>query len=178
MKLRSGAFVLLFLVAVSFQPAHARANDDSPGTDTESHPNLRLPEDLVQLKIPVDSEYAAGGVSFSVEKPEQAKIPLSLARRLFSETLRAALSTVNAGRPIKLRLHLILRLGQKREFLYIHEPEGTMISMKNWDEVVFARLLARAVPSSILSEKDADEAAVQALRQVHATIDVRDMNPE
>jgi len=98
-----------------------------------------------------------------------------LAKRLFSETLHAVTSTISPDHRLKLRLHVTLSLGQKRDYLYVHQPQGTIIAMKDWNEVVFARLVARAVPSSILSENEADQAALQALKRVHATTTVEEL---
>jgi len=133
---------------------------------------------FVHMQVPLDSEYSSSGVDFTLEKPEKARIPVSMARRLFSETVQAVTSTISPDRRLNLHLHVILRVGEKRNFFYVHQPEGTMIAMKKWDEVLFARLLARAVPSSLLSEKEADDAAHEAIVRSHATINVEDLKAE
>jgi len=138
-------------------------------------PSLQAPKGFVQIEIPLDAAYAGQEVAFTVQKPGKASMPLSLARRVFLETVRSITSAINSEHKINLKVHLILRLGEQRNFLYIHQPEGIVIGMKGWNDLMFARLLARAVPSCILTEHDADQAALEALRRAQATISVEDL---
>jgi|SRR5579862_2475137 len=169
-KLLSVALLVLCLLS-SAGTSQISGNLLSP----EPLPNMRAPREVVQLPLSLDPEYAGSDVALMVQKSEQTKIPVSLAKRLFSETLRTVTTRISPDHKLKLRFHVTLCLGQKRDYLYVHQPQGTIIAMKNWNEVVFARLVARAVPSSILSEKEADQAAGQAIQRVHATTSVEEL---
>jgi len=164
--LLKASFLLLTVLS-----AHAQIGNNL----IPSLPNLRPPKGLIQLEVPLDTDYPGQEIGFTVQKPANASIPLSLARRIFSETVHSVSSAISPGRKINLKLHLILRLGEQRDFLYIHQPEGTMIGLKSWNDLVFARLLARAVPSGILTEHEADEAALHALRRAQVTVSVEDI---
>jgi hypothetical protein len=170
---------LSFLCAVLFSASSLiSAQSESALDPPKTFPVLEKGKGLVQLQVPLSPEYATQGVELTLQKPEKTKVPLSVVRRLFSETVQAVSSTISPEHQLNLHLHVLLRLAQKRDFVYIHQPQGTMISMKRWDEVMFARLLARAIPSSILSEKDADKAARQAITRTRATISADDLKAE
>jgi hypothetical protein len=127
-----------------------------------------------RIEVPLGPENPKANFAFVVEKPPTAKIPTRHAARLFSETVRAVTSVISPDH--HLHLFLTLRLGQKRDYVTVPGNEGiTVIEMRKWNDVRFVEMLARAIPGSVLSESELDHATHRALRRVHATVSVGEL---
>ncbi len=87
---------------------------------------------------------------------------------------------LNPGRPTTVVLNLTVRLGQETEQVHTeHFPtRSTIISVNDWNEVTFARLLSRAVRDCMLTDKELDDLAVSALRRARATVSVQTLHEQ
>lgn len=133
----------------------------------------QYPPSLGQVAIPVTPDFSPQDVTFTVEGSDVGRFPVGLAKRIFSETLHEITHAVNAEQPPAVRLKLLLRMGEDRDYVHTtfgSQQEGTQISMVKWNEVKFARLLARAVRNCLLSDQQMDEAAHSAVRRAHMLV--------
>lgn len=143
----------------------------------ESGKAQRTPS-LGQVAIPVTPDFSPQEVTFTVEGPDLDHFPVALGKRIFSETLHEITRAVNAERPPAVRLKLLLRMGEDRDYVHTTfgaQKEGTQISMVKWNEVKFARLLARAVRNCLLSDQQMDEAAHSAVRRAHMLVSAEEL---
>ncbi|HET7208002.1 MAG TPA: hypothetical protein VFI95_15605 [Terriglobales bacterium] len=130
-----------------------------------------------RITVPVIGDRASPELSFVIDKPEAMTISTALARKIFLETLHGVTGTLNPYHAAKVHLRLTLRLGQPGNLLHIThgDKDATIISLKKWDDTTFARLAARAIRSSLLSDKQLDDVAVEALKRVHQTVSVDEL---
>jgi len=112
----------------------------------------------VRLEVPLGPDCPSPDFAFVVEKNKKDRIPLQLASRLFSETLSAVMSMISPDHRLRVRLVLILRLGQLSDSVTVRRGNqgDTIMSMRKWNDALFAEMLARAVLGSIVSESELD----------------------
>ena len=133
-----------------------------------------------RVVVPIERQQFSSDLSFIVERPEKAPFPPGLARSLYVETIRAVVLAMNPNRKAPIKMLLTLRLGQSTNEVHIaHGTQvGTLICMEKWDEVLFTRLLARAVRGSLMTDNELDESAKLALRRAHETVSVEDLQEQ
>jgi hypothetical protein len=133
-----------------------------------------------RVVVPLEQQQFSSDLSFTVERPEKSAFPPGLAKSLYLETIRAVVLAVNPNRKAPIKMLLTLRLGQTSNEVHIaHGTQiGTLICMEKWDEILFTRLLARAVRGSIMTDSEIDELAKVALRRAHETVSVADLREQ
>ncbi len=146
----------------------------------QQQPEVVAGEPTVTATEPAKPALPESDLPFKIEKPSQVKFPLQLARRIYEETLQEVRWHLNPGRPTTVVLNLTVRLGQKTEQVHTeHFPtRSTVISLSDWNEVTFARLLSRAVRDCMLTDKELDDLAVSALRRARATVSVQTLHEQ
>lgn len=175
MRLKGISNILVLFLAL-FPTERSGAQEPAPAA-TEYEQDSLQDSHSVRLQVPLGLEFTGPDFAFVVEKPKKAKIPLQLAARLFSETVGAVMSVISPNHKLRVRLFLALRLGQKSDSVTVHRGNRgrTVICMRQWNDVLFAEMLARAVPGSIVSESELDDAAHLAVRRARATVSIDEL---
>jgi hypothetical protein len=160
--------VLIVFLFISLSQARAASGESEKG--------LGAPEPG-RITVPVIGEHATPELSFVIDKPQAMAVSTSLARKIFLETLHGVTGALNPSHAAKVHLRLTLRLGETGNLLHIThgDKDATIISLKKWDDTTFARLAARAIRSSLLSDKQLDDVAVEALKRAHETVSVEEL---
>ncbi len=161
------AFVLLSsALSVSQQWATSSSTQDPHLPAAPSAPALQQPT------ASPDNET----LPFTVENPKHLRFSPRRARRIYEETLRE-LKWQFAGTHVPtITLTLTLRLGQGRDYIDTETPaRKTLISMKKWDEVTFARMIVRAFRNALFSDSELDTVALNALRRVQSQVSVDEL---
>lgn len=170
MRVKGISSILVLLLILS-------PTQNSVSQVTENQEDALLDAYSERIDVPLGPESRDANLAFVVEKNRKTKIPTRHAARLFSETVRAVTSAISPDHRLRVRLFLTLRLGQKRDYVTVRRGnEGTtVIEMRKWNDVLFAEMLARAIPGCILSESELDDAAHLAHRRAHATVSVGEL---
>ncbi len=167
--MRSPRMSVLAIVLLSSLLAFSQQWRESNSTQDRQAPATPDP----QLS---STQPTADALPFVVDNPKHLKFPVARARHIFEETVREMRFQLNASHPPEIELDVVLRLGQARDFLETDEPSRrTNISMRKWDDVMFARMLTRAVRNSLFSDRDLDTFAITALRRVRSQVSVQEL---
>ena len=116
-------------------------------------------------------------VKLQVEYLGRVKVPESLIQRIFRETVREVASQLNPQNPPHILARVTLRLGAPG--FTIETVEGkerrTVMNMQTWDELAFARMVARAARNGLFSDQELDKHARAGLSRARAVTSVREL---
>ena len=116
-------------------------------------------------------------VQLEIENIGSSKVSETLIQRIFRETVHEVAWQLNAEHPPHILARVTLRLGASGYTLETIEGKErrTIICMKQWDEFVFARLVARAARNGLFSDQELDKHARSALARARATTSVNEL---
>jgi len=130
----------------------------------------------VTAQAPLSSESAP----VEIENPKKMRISPVLVQRIFRETMREVAWQLNPNRPPAILAKVTLRLGVPG--FTIETVEGkerrTVLCMERWDEMAFARMVARAARNGLFSDQELDRYARSALSRARAVTSVTELEKE
>lgn len=130
-----------------------------------------------RTKTPAPAAVAEDPVNLAIENQSSAKVSEALIQRIFRETVREVAWQLNPEHPPRILARVTLRLGAPG--FTVETLEGkerrTLLSMREWDELVFARMVARAARNGLFSDQELDKHARAALQRARAVTSVREL---
>ena len=115
-----------------------------------------------------------------IENPKKVYVSPILVQRIFRETVREVAWQLNPNRPPTILAKVTLRLGAPG--FTIETIEGnerrTVLCMERWDEMIFARMVARAARNGLFSDQELDRYARSALSRARAVTSVTELQKE
>ncbi len=157
----SAVLFLALLLLTGIAPSQERFATDST-TKTPKEP-LAVDED--------------DPVTLVIENQGQTKVSEALIQRIFHETVREVAWQLNPEHPPRILARVTLRLGAPG--FTVETLEGkerrTIISMHDWNEVAFARMVARAARNGLFTDQELDRHARAALQRARAVTSVKEL---
>ncbi len=116
-------------------------------------------------------------VKLEIENRGKKKISEALIQRIFRETVREVAWQLNPEHPPRILARVTLRLGEPGFTLETLEGKQrhTVICMHDWDELVFARMVARAARNGVFSDQELDKHAHAALQRARSVTSVQEL---
>ncbi len=116
-------------------------------------------------------------VTLVIENQGKAKVSEALIQRIFRETVREVAWQLNPEHPPRILAKVTLRLGAPGFTVETLEGKDrrTILSMREWDEFVFARMVARAARNGLFSDQELDKHARAALQRAGAVTSVKEL---
>lgn len=116
-------------------------------------------------------------VELQIEKPVKMQVSEALIRRIFQETVQEVVWHLNPKQPPTVQAKVTLRLGQRGDTVEITEGKErlTVICMRNWDGLLFARMVARVARSGLLTDQELDALARTPLARAGAAISLKEI---
>jgi hypothetical protein len=140
-----------------------------PQTQTTAQANAFAPNSAVAANDEA--------VSLVIENQGKAKMSEALIQRIFRETVREVAGQLNPEHPPHILAKVTLRLGAAG--FTVETLEGkerrTIICMREWDEFIFARMVARAARNGLFSDQELDKHARSALVRARAVTSVTEL---
>lgn len=142
---------------------------DAASQAFSSHPSKTAKAAKVQV--------ADEPVMLELENQGKARVSPALIERIFRETVREVAWQLNPERPPRIMARVTLRLGASG--FTVETIEGrerrTIISMQEWDEFAFARMVARAARNGLFSDQELDRYARAGLARARAVASVQEL---
>lgn len=154
------AFIFLFYPSVGAQ---------TPSSGSGPNPQL-VPSRSDEM---VEVTYS----EIEIVNPGKLPIPVTLIQRIFRETVREVARHLNPNRPPLILAKVTLRFGEPGVNVEttMDKERHTVIRMQRWDELLFARMVARAARHGLFSDEELDKSAQKALNKVHAVTSVTEL---
>lgn len=115
-----------------------------------------------------------------IENPKKVRLSPALVQRIFRETVREVAFQLNPNRPPTILTKVTLRLGAPGFTIETIEAKErrTVLCMERWDEMAFARMVARAARNGLFSDQELDRYARSALSRARAVTSVSELEKE
>lgn len=117
---------------------------------------------------------AVAQTAFQVENQRSLKYPAKKSERIYYAACRKVAEELNLQNPKTLRPSVTLKLGEKDDHLET-VGESSVISLRHWDENLFAYAVAKAALTSAINIKKLEALTAETISIVNATIDVEEM---
>lgn len=144
----------------------------------QSPPEAASPDKRsAQFSVPIVADQPDQILALTVEGADRANFPSTIAARIFKETVRGFTTEVNSTRPPAVRLKLLVSIGGTQNYLEQIYGSGhdAVITLSQWDDIVFSRLLVRAVRASLLTDEQLDGVARAAVLRARDRVDVSEL---
>jgi hypothetical protein len=105
------------------------------------------------------------------------RVPEALIQRIFRETVHEVAWQLNPEHPPRILAKVTLRLGEPGFTIETIEGKerSTVLCMHEWDELAFARLVARAARNGLFSDQELDKHARAGLSRARAVTSVTEL---
>lgn len=147
--------VLLLVLLLSASFAVAQDFTNRPAAAAE--PVVSAADEPIKLKI-----------------ENRGRVSESLVQRIFRETMHEVAWQLNPEHPPRIVANVTLRLGAAG--FTVETLEGkerrTIISLPKWNELLFARMVARAARNGLFSDRELDQHARAGLARARAVTTV------
>lgn len=119
----------------------------------------------------------AGDLPFKLELHRGVRIDEVRATKIYYSVCREIAQEINLAKPPDLRPEIVLIIADKKhnyDRIEFRESGPDRIYLKKWDDLAFARAVAWAANSRVLSRDVLSRVAKAAVRQLDATVDARE----
>ncbi len=163
---------IALILLVAFSCVSTRAQDEISDPPSKT---AKTTTDVAPPGAP-----AGDSAVVEIENPKKLRVSSILVQRIFRETVREVAYQLNPNRPPTILAKVTLRLGAPG--FTIETIEGkerrTVLCMERWDEMAFARMVARAARNGLFSDQELDRYARSALSRARAVTSVSELEKE
>ncbi len=116
-------------------------------------------------------------VKLEIENRGKIKVSEALIQRIFRETVHEVAWQLNPEHPPRILAKVTLVLGEPGFTLETIEgrQRHTVIRMQDWNELAFARMVARAARNGVFSDQELDKHARAALLRARSVTSVKEL---
>ncbi len=152
----------VLLLVLLFFPALASAQAPSHQPEVAQDSAVSATEESIKLEI----EYHG-----------KRRVSEALIQRIFRETMHEVAWQLNPEHPPRIVANVTLRLGTPG--FTVETLEGkerlTILSLPKWDELLFARMVARAARNGMFSDQELDQHARAGLTRARAVTSLSEL---
>ncbi len=116
-------------------------------------------------------------IKLEIENRGKTRVSEALIQRIFRETMHEVAWQLNPEHPPRIVANVTLRLGAPG--FTVETLEGkerrTILSLPKWDELLFARMVARAARNGLFSDQELDQHARAGLARARSVTSVSEL---